>query len=72
MSYCAEEYAADTLLRDDGAPCLEVGLVEFRVDLTAAFDEIKRSDGGVCRTAGYGDRVSIGQGNCWVAESRYQ
>jgi hypothetical protein len=31
---------------------LEVGLVELRIDLTAAFDEIKRRDGGVSRATG--------------------
>ena len=53
-SYPTEEYAANTFFCDDGSPCLEVGLVELCVDLTAAFDEIKRSDGGVGRSAGCG------------------
>lgn len=52
--YPAEEHAADTLLCDDGSPCLEVGLVELCVDLTAAFDQIKRSDGSVSWAASCG------------------
>ena len=52
LSYPTEEYAANALFCDDGPPCLEVGLVELCVDLTAALDEIKRSDSGVSRAAG--------------------
>lgn len=57
-SYPAEEDAANALLCHDCAPCLEVGLVELRVDLTAALDEIERSDGGVSRAAGWEGDVS--------------
>ena len=54
LAYPAKEYAANTLFCDDGSPCLEVGLVELCVNLTAAFDEIKRSYGGVSRATGCG------------------
>lgn len=57
-SYPAEEDAANALFCHDGAPCLEVGLVELRIDLTAAFDEIERSDGGVSRATGCEGDVS--------------
>ena len=58
VSYPAEEDATKALLCHDGAPCLEVGLVELCVDLTTALDEIKRSDGGVSRAAGCGCYVN--------------
>jgi hypothetical protein len=51
-SYPAEEDAAKALFCEDAAPCLEVRLVNARVDLTTAFDEIERGDCGVSRTAG--------------------
>ena len=43
----AEEDSAETFLGEDGAPCLEVGGVDFRVDLPATFYEIERCDGGM-------------------------
>jgi hypothetical protein len=53
VSYPAEEDAAEAFLCHDGAPCLEVGRVELRIDLAAAFDEVERSDGGVSWAAGW-------------------
>lgn len=57
-SYPTEEDAADTFFCHDGAPCLEVGLVDFRVDLTTAFYEVERGDGGVGWAAGWEKGVS--------------
>jgi hypothetical protein len=51
-SHPAEEDAAEALFRENAAPRLEVGLVDARVDLTAAFDEVERGDCGVSGTAG--------------------
>lgn len=68
-SYRAEEDAADTFLRDDGAPCLEVGFVELGVDLTTALDKIERCDGGVSGTASCGSWVSIGRDECLAGDS---
>jgi hypothetical protein len=51
-SYPAEEDTAKALFCEDAAPCLQVGLVDARVDLTAAFDEIERGDCGVSWAAG--------------------
>lgn len=57
-SYPTEEDAADTFFCHNGAPCLEVGLVDFRVDLTAAFYEVEGGDGGVGWAAGWGEGIS--------------
>jgi hypothetical protein len=61
-SYPAEEDTAKALFCEDAAPCLQVGLVDARVDLTAAFDEIERGDCGVSWAAGWGGGVSWGSG----------
>ena len=46
----AEEHAAQALLGEDRAPCLEIGSVDFRIDLSAALDKIEWSDSGVGRS----------------------
>lgn len=40
----AEEDAAEAFFGEDGAPCGEVGGVDFGVDLAAAFDEVEGGD----------------------------
>lgn len=45
----SKENASETISREDLAPCAQIGLVDVRVDLTTAFDQIKRRDGGMSR-----------------------
>ena len=48
------EDTAETFSPCNDSPGLEIALVELRVDLTTAFDEIEGSDCGVCDTLGSG------------------